>query len=368
MGTGKNQFMLKGKLAKKGYDWWWHSFVGINKETSKEKAFFIEYYIVNPALGGTEPIFGQLEQNKKKGIKPSYVMIKAGCWGDNAKQIHNFFGIDKLQCNEQKLELSVEHNYLSEKFIKGSVNLTKEECNNHPEYMSDYGSMSWELKVNKKISYDVGYGTSPIVRKLNAFEMFWHVEGMKTEYDGVVIIDGEEYEVIPEKSYGYADKNWGSNYTSPWVWVNSNNLTSKITGKQLLNSSFDAGGGKPKAFGISFNRKILISMYYEGKNYEYNFSKPWLRSKVDFDKKEDENYIYLKIKASNRESILEANFRCKKDGMIFINYEAPDGTKLHNKLWNGGNAEGNIRLINKHTNEIIDDIICENGGFEYGEY
>lgn len=29
--------MLKGNLAREGYDWWWHSFTGINEKTGEEK-------------------------------------------------------------------------------------------------------------------------------------------------------------------------------------------------------------------------------------------------------------------------------------------------------------------------------------------
>ena len=39
--------------------------------------------------------------------------------------------------------------------------------------------------------------------------------------------------VTPEKIYGYADKNWGRDFTSPWVWLSSNCLISQKTGKQL---------------------------------------------------------------------------------------------------------------------------------------
>ena len=50
--------MLKGPLQKKGYDWWWHNFTGVSKKTGEEKAFFIEYYVCNPAFGGNDPVFG----------------------------------------------------------------------------------------------------------------------------------------------------------------------------------------------------------------------------------------------------------------------------------------------------------------------
>jgi tocopherol cyclase len=63
----RDAFMLKGKLARQGYDWWWHSFTGRDEETGEEKGFFIEFFLLNPALGGAEPIFGQLPANKEKG-------------------------------------------------------------------------------------------------------------------------------------------------------------------------------------------------------------------------------------------------------------------------------------------------------------
>ena len=33
----RDAFMLKGALAKEGYDWWWHSFTGQNEETGEEE-------------------------------------------------------------------------------------------------------------------------------------------------------------------------------------------------------------------------------------------------------------------------------------------------------------------------------------------
>ena len=35
----RNAFMLRGPLARKGYDWWWHSLTAENAETGEQKAF-----------------------------------------------------------------------------------------------------------------------------------------------------------------------------------------------------------------------------------------------------------------------------------------------------------------------------------------
>lgn len=70
---------------------------------------------------------------------------------------------------------------------------------------------------------------------------------MKTAFSGWVTLNGEEYVVKPDTCYGYADKNWGRDFTSPWVWLSSNNLVSKLTGKRLKNSVFEAGAA-PQGF------------------------------------------------------------------------------------------------------------------------
>ena len=56
--------------------------------------------------------------------------------------------------------------------------------------------------------------------------------------------------------------------------------------------------------------------------------------------------------------------------MLFINYEAPNGKKLHNHLWNGGTGRGEILLYHKKGNErhLTDRIEIKNAGCEYGEY
>ena len=57
--------------------------------------------------------------------------------------------------------------------------------------------------------------------------------------------------------------------------------------------------------------------------------------------------------------------------MLLINYEAPTGLKLHNRLWNGGNGYGEIYIYDKAKNKervLIDNIEMKNVGCEYGEY
>jgi hypothetical protein len=361
----RDLYMLKGPLSKKGYDWWWHSFTGIDSKTGKQKSFFIEYFIINPGLGSNKPVFGHQGANK-----PSYVMIKAGCWGEDAKQINNFYSINELKISKDTLDFSAGNCHLSENSMSGGVLLSQQDCTAHPEFMSDFGNMSWNLKINKKIAFNVGYGASKPFRMLNAFEMFWHAEGMKTEYDGTVILDGSKYIISSNNCFGYADKNWGSDFTSPWIWLSSCNLVSKISGKRLENSAFDIGGGKPKAFFIALDRKLLIDFYYEGNDFEFNFSKFWTRCKTVFNAFETDDSVVWEIVSESGTAAIEINISCKKKEMLLINYEAPNGLKLHNRLWNGGTGSGEIKLFRKvkNTKILIDEILAENIGCEYGEY
>lgn len=356
----RNGYMLKGKLLKNGYDWWWHSFTAINEKTGEEKPFFIEYFIINPGLS-QEKIIG--------GKKPSYAMIKAGTWGKSKCQINNFYDPKDFSADKDIMKVKIGNNYATETELKGSVSMSDEKAK-EKEYMSDSGYIEWDLKAEKVLSYNLGYGASAFFRTINAFKMYWHVGGMKTLYSGKIIFNGEIYNVIPERSYGYQDKNWGEDYTNPWVWLNCNNFISVINNKKPQKTSLDIGGGKPVVFGIPLERKLLMAFYYDGKLYEYNFSKFWKKSKVNFKCTEDTENIYFKIKGENKKSITEVNFKCSKSTMIFINYENPKGEKNHKRLWNGGYASGTVKFYKKYKGNriLIDELMGYMGGCEYGEY
>lgn len=367
----RNGYMLKGVLSRRGYDWWWHSLVGINAKTGEKRPFFIEYYVINPALGGDKVIPGQLKANRDAGIKPSYAMLKAGCWGTGkATQLHNMYPISQFSADYSKMDVKIGPHTASETHLKGSVKLTKEEAATHPEYMSDAGEMSWDLKAEKVLPYSVGYGTHPFFRAINTFQMMWHAAGMLTRYSGEIIFNGEKYLVDPETSAGYQDKNWGGDYTSPWVWLNCNNFTSRSTSKKLPLTSLDCGGAQPVVFGISIPRRMLIAFYHEGELYEFNFSKVWTNPHQVFDCPVTDEKVEWNLTAWNNKGKIDIHFSCPRNTMLNVNYENPDGVKRHNQLWNGGFASGSVTLYKKVKGEYVkvDDFDGELGGCEYGEY
>ena len=59
--------------------------------------------------------------------------------------------------------------------------------------MCDSGEISFELHLDKKIAFNVGYGASTPFRAAEAFQMYWHAEGMKTKYEGSVELNGVKF-------------------------------------------------------------------------------------------------------------------------------------------------------------------------------
>ena len=368
----RNACMLKGPLRYNGYDWWWHSFTGHNEKTGEERSFFIEFFLCNPAFGGSMPILGQIPFNRENGIKPSYLMVKAGSWGKGAKQIHRFFGWrDVTVSSNAPYSVMAADCFASDFVLRGNVSLSVEDCATHPEYMCDPGEMSWDLKLDKQIAFNVGYGASKPFRAAQAFDMYWHAEGMRTAYSGEVTYEGEKYIVDPETCYGYADKNWGRDFTSPWIWLSSSDLFSNLTGKELKDSVFDIGGGRPVIAGKALDGKLLSAFWYEGQAYEFNFSKPALFTQTRFDCKETETEVLWHIAQTSAYGKIECRIRCDKSEMILVNYESPDGRKRHNRLWNGGTGKGRIKLYGRDDDGrlyLVDDIRAEKVGCEYGVY
>ncbi len=367
----RDAFMLSGPLSRHGYDWWWHSFTAQDALTGEDKPFFIEFFVCNPALAENEPVLGQLPENRAAGRQPSYLMVKAGCWGEGHCQLHRFFSLKSVRLHGgAPYEVEADDCYASETALRGSVCVDGKAAIIHPEWMCDAGEMTWDLAVDKQIAFNVGYGASKPLRGAEAFAMYWHAEGMKTAYRGTIICNGRRYTVTPEKCYGYADKNWGRDFTTPWVWLSSSCLISKRSGEPLLNSVFDIGGGRPKIYFVPLDRRLLGVFYYEGKEYDFNFSKLHLMVKTAFSFEELDEEVVWHVRQENIYSAMETEVHCRKKDMLLINYEAPDGSRRHNRLWNGGNGWGTVKLYDRKDGQLIpvDEIEATHVGCEYGEY
>ena len=71
--------------------------------------------------------------------------------------------------------------------------------------------------------------------------------------------------------------------------------------------------------------------------------------------------------------MMETSVECEKSKMLLVNYEAPDGQKRHNRLWNGGTGSGCVKLYKKtglfaRKLKLIDEVEANHIGCEWGEY
>ena len=367
----RDAFMLHGPLARCGYDWWWHSFTAQDAQTGEDKPFFIEFFTCNPALAEDKPVLGQLPENLAAGKKPSYLMVKAGAWGEDACQLHRFFAWKDVRLHaDAPYRIEAADCLACETALKGSVAVSPGDAAAHPEWMCGAGEMEWDLSIDKQIAFNVGYGAGRPLREAEAFAMYWHAEGMKSAFSGTVTYNGRLYTVTPEKCFGYADKNWGRDFTTPWVWLSSSCLFSKATGRQLSGSAFDIGGGRPKVYFVPLDRRLLGAFCYEGREYDFNFSKLHLMVKTEFSFEEREEEAVWHVRQENIHAAMETEIHCLKKDMLLINYEAPDGSRRHDRLWNGGNGRGTVRLYDRRGGRLVpvDEIEAAHVGCEYGEY
>ena len=216
----RNSYMLRGSLAKRGYMRWWHSFLGVQADTGETRTFFIEFFIINPALGGDRPILGRHPYYRKRGMKPSYVMVKVGVFPDTnglgGKQLHAFYPISSLKAADHPFVMQVEDCFYSEEKLSGFVEVLPEEAHCRC-FMSDAGYMEWDLEVHKAVACHTGFLANPLFRLLNALDSYWHGEGIRSFFKGTVILDGVKYEVTPDTSCGYADTHWGRSFNKPWM-------------------------------------------------------------------------------------------------------------------------------------------------------
>jgi hypothetical protein len=137
-----------------------------------------------------------------------------------------------------------------------------------------------------------------------------------------------------------------------------------------MNSVFDIGGGRPKIYFVPLDRRLLGVFYYEGKEYDFNFSHLHLMVKTEFSFEEQADEVVWHVRQENIHAVMETEVHCLKKDMLFINYEAPDGSKRHKRLWNGGNGWGTVKLYDKQGGQpvLVDEAEATHIGCEYGEY
>lgn len=356
---------------------WWHSFSGVQRTTGETRTFFIEYQIMNPNLYQTassskkdnpfadQPILGQHPFFKKRGLKPSYVMIKAGVfpdeYGENGKQLNAFYPISSLRHTCSPFIMEVEDCFYSEDHIRGYLEISDSEAA-HPFFFTDAGTIEWDLEVYKAVSCHTGIFSHPAAQTFNVLDSYWHGEGIKSFFRGTVILDGEVFDITADTSNGYADKHWGRSFNKPWFQLACGQLRSERTGKALRHSVLAINGCCPRFLFIPLRRKLQLQFTYTGEDYTYGI-KPFLLTSCRWETKETGKRYIWHIIAKNKNSILKISGSCTKEQMLRMRYENPDGILTKKPLMTGAAMVGTIQLYRRHgkERELLDTLHMEDG-------
>ena len=382
------RYKLKGALKKSGFNKWRLLFNGKSSSTGEERKFFIEFYVVNPALSPKESILGFKSKLKKNSEElqyllagteaaqtaseevlttPSYVMVKAGSFGADGKHISNYYPSKYLKTNHTDTIVSINKGdedtsiLFTPELTRGIVKITYTQLNENPELLCSAGSMIWNLRFEKKITLN-----SEVKYK----NYSWNALGTKTAFFGTVVYDGEEYSVDPESSLGYYDTDWGKDLLSTYFHMSSGEFVSQINGKQLPDSCF-AVHGDFENNSVALTCKIgdeIVLFNPNSKKYFVNYE--------CFEMPPDDDGVKLHwtLSLSDSKNVVDIDVFCSTDQMFVRDYECPSGGRKLLKVIGGGNGSGEIRYYHKVKKNLeliehaqITKVLCEYGHVEYPE-
>ncbi|MQN02091.1 MAG: hypothetical protein FRC54_09365 [bacterium LCO1.1] len=356
----RDSFMLRGALAKQGFDLWRHCFHGVSETTGKERSFTIDFGGVNPQLREDEPVFSREDE------KPSFFMVLATVGGEDGSVLVRYFPWDSVSIGtEMDVLASAEDCFLSETRTMGRIKVTSEMVEKNPLDYSEAGNLIWDLKINKRVALNLGYSTSGPLRDSEIMDAYWHTEGLITEYSGEIEWNGEKYKVKPENSNGYADKVWGKTAGPSWDYISCSNLTSKKNGR-LKNSAFAFGEGtKVKVGTIDTEKALAGGIFLDGETYEYNFSNMWMLTRSKTAVKQNGKKYLFEIEEETPLSRVRLKVICDKTQMREFNCGTTAGTRRKVLVDGNGKAEmilerKKVSLKNKWEWETVDVLKGEN--------
>ena len=386
-----NKYMLKGSLRKNGFDRWRLVTNGINSITGEERTFFIEFYIVNPALNTDEytlgykstlktseedlqyALAGTLSANSaaEEIIKqPSFVMVKAGCLGTNGKHINTYFPSSKFEVGHKEFIIRAVTDrlaagggegacVLSDRSTRGKVQVSYADLNIQPELLCNHGKMEWDLQYRIFDSYDDCFA---------GVNSNWTVPGAKVQFSGTIILDGEEYNVYPKNSFGYIDKEWGKEFNEPFFHLSTSNMTSSITGKPLEDSFFIVHGESNGALSViaRIEGQDHVFLAENKKKFEQSFNF------TQCPKDEEGEKVHWSVSVSNKKYVIDLEIFCNTNSMFVRDYECPSGNRKLMKILGGGTGIGSIKLFQRIKKNLVqleeatvNNTLCEYGQSEY---
>lgn len=352
---------LAGAGKKKGIDIWRYCFAGAEVATGAERRFFIEFEMLNPFYSPDEKKLGYKArvkiseedlQNVLAGtdsaknlqsevyVTPSYCVVRAGILDVEPKQLCEYFATKEVVFHSNGFNIDAGNCHFSSEKLSGNLDCSFSDINEHPEYMCDAGSVSWELRYDFKKEYIKGYLQKPDG---------WFFSKNNCVFAGTVKFDGKEYSVNPKKCGGYIDRFWGTSWPEPFFHISSSNLTSMISGRLLFGSHFAIQG--------AYDDRVSLLFQLEDKIYSFcadeskrSYQAIWECSRMP----EDENgeRLHWSVSISNKKIVVDVDIFCAASQLSVHSLELPEGNRKVLKVIESGMGTGEIRIYRKVKKDL----------------
>ncbi len=377
------KYQLSGAMKKSGVNLWRFVFSAIERMTGKESVFFIELGLLNPWLSPGDVLLGFKPRVKISAedlqhvlagtdsaqkiqsetlVVPSYVVVRAGVLGQGAKQICSYLPVKDIVVSSRSFDITAAECHFDDSSLSGVIEKAPMDVNNHPEYLCDSGIISWNLRYDLAISSEKGY---------RGKDFTWLIPGAKAVFSGSLTLDGREYDVIPKKSYGYIDRNWGKSYPEEWYHISTTNIASLISGRAYQNSSLALQG--------VYDGRISLVVNFEGKEHAFcadaskrSYSSVWTCAQMPED--EDGEKLHWSASVNGSGFVLDVDVFCPAKLLYVRSWEMPDGERKTLKILGGGSGNGEVRLYKRHGKNLellehcrIAGVLCEYGRPEIAE-
>ena len=370
-------------LKKNGIVWVRYVFIGIDALSGAEQLFFVEWEMLNAGLSPNESVLGfkprtaiseddlqyalagteaAFNLRSESILTPSYVAVRAGTFGVKPQQICSYYALKDAAGGFRISPVTVGNCSFDDGKISGALSCTLKEHISHPEYFCDAGEISWNLRFEIQKQFSVGYKKS---------SDRWVPAGVRTAFSGSITLDGHEFSVLPKKSYGYIDIHFLRTFPAPYFHISSSNLTSRISGKALFNSSFTVQG--------VFEDSLALALELEDTDIALEAKKRSASEKILWDctempADEEGERLHWSVSADTKKWVIDIDIVCHTSKLFVRNIELPEGNRKVLKLLAGGSGTGEIKLY-RHIGkdlEIIEDAhvafaLCEFGQAEDGE-
>ncbi|MBQ3671036.1 MAG: hypothetical protein II921_06110 [Treponema sp.] len=362
---------MRGNFRSEGFQRWRYVFNGVSKSTGQSRVFFVEMYLVNPAVSPDEVVIAQKSRpvidvselisapvvGGEFSVRPSYIAVKCGCFGKNGCHFNKFLPVSQISWNKDTGRINVGTFEFSSEMLFGAVSVSEDELEQSPELLCRAGEMSWNLTMEKV------YEVKPFHQKKGEV---WNPSAVKAFYSGIVVCNGEEFTVSQKTSYGYHDKYWAKSFGKQYFHLSSSRLSDVISGTMLYDSYFvfetDSLGKMKFQLKLGeqvykFDRSALLSCFKEEHECVQVPSHEGQKEK-----------LHWSLSIHKGKLIIDIDVYCDAEELFVRDYEIPQGNRILMKVLGGGEGHGEIKVFKKvkQNLEMISHIGIYNCISEYG--